>query len=206
MDIPRYSGGCTGCGLCVLICPGLAITLARQLDDSFAEVVLPHEFIPDFEVGDKIPVTDSTGHFLENAEVLKIRFIKKCKTHLVHIKASLENGAKIAGIRVQSPEYTQPLTNASYQYIPENGIVCYCEMITVKELVDYIKEHNIRDINQLKQIRVGMGACGGKNCSVLLPRIFQMAGIDWSDVTPGSQRPLSIEVPMYALINEDIPE
>jgi len=77
-------------------------------------------------------------------------------------------------------------------------------MVTVRELVDYIKEHNVRDVNQLKQIRVGMGACGGKNCSVLLPQVFKMAGVDWQEVTPGTKRPLSVEVPMYALINEEI--
>jgi len=203
MDIPRYLGTCTGCGLCVLICPGLAITLARKLDDSSAEVILPHEFLTDFNVGDRIPVTDQTGQYLEDTEVLKIRFNKKYKTHLIHVKSSLKNGSKISGIRVQLPEIIEPVSEPSFNYVPENGIVCHCEMITVQELIDYIKEHNIRDVNQLKQARVGMGACGGKNCSVLLPRLFQMAGVKWEEVTTGTKRPLSVEVPMYALINED---
>ncbi|MBU0710859.1 FAD-dependent oxidoreductase [bacterium] len=203
MDIPRYLGDCTGCGLCLLICPGLAITLARKLDDSSAEVILPHEYLPDFKVGDRIPVTDQTGQYLEDAEVLKIRFNKKHKTHLIYIKSSLKNGPKISGIRVQSPKVTESVSEPSFNYIPENGIVCHCEMITVQELIDYIKEHNIRDVNQLKQARVGMGACGGKNCSVLLPRVFQMAGVNWKEVTTGTKRPLSVEVPMYALINEE---
>jgi len=206
MDIPRYLGGCTGCGLCVLICPGLAITLAKKIDDSFAEVILPHEYLPEFKVGDTIPVTNQTGKYLEDAKVVKIRYIKKYKTHLIHVKSSLQNGSKICGIRVQSPEVTQAVQEPSFDYLPENGIVCHCEMVTVHELIDYIKEHNVRDVNQLKQIRVGMGACGGKNCSVLLPRVFQMAGIKWSEVTAGTKRPLSVEVPMYALINEEFPE
>ncbi|MCK4295924.1 MAG: (2Fe-2S)-binding protein, partial [Candidatus Marinimicrobia bacterium] len=91
-------------------------------------------------------------------------------------------------------------------YLPENGIVCQCEMVSVKEIVDYIKEHHVRDVNQLKQIRVGMGACGGKNCSTLLPRVFEMAGVDWEEVTQGTKRPLSVEIPMYALINEKVVE
>ena len=79
-------------------------------------------------------------------------------------------------------------------------------MVTVKQLVNYIREHNVRDINQLKQIRVGMGACGGKICSMLLPQIFHLAGVDWNEVSPGTRRPLSVEIPMYVLINEEIPE
>jgi thioredoxin reductase/Fe-S-cluster-containing hydrogenase component 2/bacterioferritin-associated ferredoxin len=203
MDIPRYLGGCTGCGLCVLICPGLAITLARKINESTAEVILPHEYIPDFKVEDKIPVTDQQGNLLEEAEVLKIRFNKKYKTHLVHVKTSLENGAKISGIRVQPEKTVKPMAGPSFEYLPDNGIVCHCEMVTVKEIVDYIKEHKIRDVNQLKQIRVGMGACGGKNCSTLLPQIFKLAGVDWKEVTPCTKRPLSVEIPMYALINEE---
>jgi NAD(P)H-nitrite reductase large subunit len=148
-------------------------------------------------------VTDQQGNLLEEAEVLKIRFNKKYKTHLVHVKTSLENGAKISGIRVQPEKTVKPMAGPSFEYLPDNGIVCHCEMVTVKEIVDYIKEHKIRDVNQLKQIRVGMGACGGKNCSTLLPQIFKLAGVDWKEVTPCTKRPLSVEIPMYALINEE---
>jgi NADPH-dependent 2,4-dienoyl-CoA reductase/sulfur reductase-like enzyme/Fe-S-cluster-containing hydrogenase component 2/bacterioferritin-associated ferredoxin len=203
MDIPVYTGGCTGCMQCVLICPGLAITLTRQIDNNFAEVVLPHEYIPDFKVGDMIALTDTSGNFLENGEVLKIRYMKKYKTHLVHVKATLLNGAAVAGIRVQPEAATAPLPLAQFDYLPDDGIVCHCELVSVKEIRDFIREHDVHDINQLKLARVGMGACGGKNCSVLLPRLFREAGVDWSKVTPGSKRPLSVEVPFYAIANEE---
>jgi len=203
MDIPYYKGSdCTGCGLCVLICPGLAISLAKKLDNQFAEVVLPHEFIPTFEVGGKVKVTDKDGNLLEEAEVLKLRFNKKYKTHLVNLKTSLANAVKIAGIRVQDESVVMPVVGAQFEYIPENALVCKCEHVTVKEVIDYIKEYEVRDINQLKNVRVGMGACGGKNCSTLLPRIFSMAGVDFKEVTQGTKRPLSVEVPMSAFINE----
>jgi len=206
MDIPKYEGKCTGCQMCVAICPGLAITLARKINDEYAEVVLPHEFIPDFKIGDEIPLTDQEGKFLENGEVLKIRLNKKFKTYLITARTSLKNGASVAGIRVQDESVTAPLPEPSFSYLPEKGIVCQCEMISVKEIVDYIKEHHVRDVNQLKQIRVGMGACGGKNCSTLLPRVFKMAGVDWKEVTQGTKRPLSVEIPMSALINEKVIE
>ncbi|MFA4839364.1 MAG: FAD-dependent oxidoreductase [Candidatus Neomarinimicrobiota bacterium] len=202
LDIPEYTGGCTGCGLCVLVCPGLAITLAKKRDDKIAEVVLPHEYLPDFKIGDRIPLTDQTGNYLEDSEVTKIRFNKKFKTHLITVLTTVENGAKVAGIRVQKPAVTQPLPTASFTDSADDGIVCHCEMVTQKELVKYIRENHVRDINQLKQARVGMGACGGKNCSVVLSRIFAAAGVDWKEVAPGRKRPLSVEVPMSVIINE----
>ncbi|MBU1099336.1 MAG: FAD-dependent oxidoreductase [Bacteroidetes bacterium] len=203
MDIPYFTDDCSGCALCMGICPGLAITMARKVDGQFAEVVLPHEFIPNFEIGDKIRLTDKDGEVLEEAEVVKMRFNKKFKTHLITAKTTLENAAKIAGIRVQDEAIVAPLENADFNYFPEEALVCKCEHVTVKEVIDYIKEYEVRDVNQLKNIRVGMGSCGGKNCSTMVPRIFGMAGVDYKDVTPGTKRPLSVEVPMFALINEE---
>jgi len=203
MDLPVYRGGCTGCMQCVLICPGLAITLARQIDAQSAEVVLPHEYLPDFKIGDRLALTNISGKFLENGEVLKIRHIKKFKTYLVHVKTSLRNSVLIAGIRVQPETDSRPLPEPQFKYLPDNGIVCHCELVTVKEIRDFIRKHNIRDVNQLKLIRVSMGACGGKNCAVLLPCIFKDAGIDFQTVAPGTKRPLSIEIPISALVNEE---
>jgi NADPH-dependent 2,4-dienoyl-CoA reductase/sulfur reductase-like enzyme/Fe-S-cluster-containing hydrogenase component 2 len=202
MDLPEFSGECNGCQSCLSVCPGLAISLAKKLDDKNAEILLPHEFIPNFKEGDSVALMSMQGEYLEDGLVTKIRFNKKYKTSVVYVKASLKNASKIAGIRVQDAKEVQPMENASYTYLPDNGVVCQCELVTVKELVDYIKEHNVRDAAQLKPLRVGMGACGGKNCSILLPRVFQMAGVDWKQVTPNTKRPLSVEVPMYALINE----
>jgi len=203
MDLPFYQGGCTGCMQCVLICPGLAITLARNIDDKSAEVVLPHEYLPAFKVGDRIALTGISGEFLEEGEVLKIRYVKKFKTHLVHVKTSVKNGAFVAGIQVRPGNVSRAIQPAQFEYLPDDGIVCHCELVTVKEIRDFIREHDIRDVNQLKLARVGMGACGGKNCSMLLPRLFKEAGIDWQTVAPGSKRPLSIEVPMFAIANEE---
>ena len=203
MDLPFYQGGCTGCMQCVLICPGLAITLARKIDEQSGEVVLPHEYLPTFKVGDRLALTGVSGEFLESGEILKIRYFKKHKTHLIHIKTTLKNAPLVAGIRVQPESETTALPEAQFEYLPDDGIVCHCELVTVKEIRDFIREHNVHDINQLKLIRVGMGACGGKNCSVLLSRIFEEAGVDFHTVTPGTKRPLSVEIPMFAIVNEE---
>ncbi len=203
LDVPKFSGKCSACTMCVTICPGLAITLAKKVDDNSAEVILPFEFIMKYSEGEKIPLTDINGNILENGEIIKIKYLKKKKIYLITVKTTLENGNKIAGIRVQDDEVTKPLEKPKYEYYPDDAIVCQCEMVTVKEIIEYIKKHEVRDVNQLKNIRVGMGACGGKTCHSLLPRIFKMVGVDWKDVEKGTDRPLNMEVPMGAIVNEE---
>ena len=201
-DVPIFTGECTGCGLCVAVCPGLAITLAKQIDDKFAEVILPHEYLPDFAEGDMLSLTNMEGAFLEEGKVLNIRQLRNYKTWLISLKVSKENATAIAGIQVQHKIVTKPEPKADFTYIPEEGIVCQCEMVSAKEIIDYIKSHRVMDVNQLKQIRVGMGACGGNTCTTLLPGIFKKAGVKWEEVKSGTKRPLDREVPMYAIINE----
>ncbi len=202
MDIPEVTGECIGCGMCVAVCPGLAISLAKELDQEFAELTLPYEFNLDFKKGDLLVITDMEGEFLEEAEFLRSRYVKKYKTHLVTVKMHQKNIQKACGIKILEDELTKPLREAQFEYLPDNGLVCRCERVSVKEIVAFIKEYHVRDINHLKQIRVGMGACGSKTCSVLLPRIFSKAGVDYSEVQTGRLRPLSVEIPMQAIVNE----
>jgi len=204
MDLPYYddSRDCSRCGMCIAVCPGLAISVAKKLYGDWAEVVLPNEFLPGFHENEFIPLTDTEGNFLEKGEVMKINFNKKYKTYLITLKVTAENATKIAGIRIQDEEKVRPLEKPEYTYLPENGIVCRCERVTLGEVLKFIKENGIKDANQLKQIRVGMGACGSRTCSVLLPRVFNSAGVNWYEVAPATKRPLAIEIPMCAIVNE----
>ncbi len=59
------------------------------------------------------------------------------------------------------------------------------------------------DINQLKLPRVAMGACGGKTCLDLLPRILMQAGVEKEDIAEAVLRPpLAVEIPMKAIANQ----
>lgn len=203
LDVPEYTGGCTGCMQCVAICPGLAITLAKKVDERKAEIVIPYEFIPDFGPGAKLPLTDMSGTFLEDGTVKKIRFHKKTRTTLLIMEVSATLATEIAGIRVQPEAKILPLPEASLSHLPDDAYVCHCEMVTIAEIREFIKKHEVRDMNQLKNLRVGMGSCGGKNCSLLFPRIFKELGIEAKELTTATKRPLTVEIPMHILVNEE---
>jgi sarcosine oxidase, subunit alpha len=203
MDIPEYTGGCTGCGKCVSICPGLAIVLMRRMNEQEAEIILPYEFIPDFKPGESIPLSDCDGKDLCEGNVLKIRKDKKTKTHLIHVVVPVNKAVRIAGIRIQKPDVSAYHSEPSPTHFPDEALVCQCERVTAGELIRFIREHHVRDMNQLKVLRAGMGACGGKNCTIHYPALFRKAGVDLKQVTPSRYRPLSVEIPLKSIINEE---
>ncbi len=203
MDLPYFEGkDCRGCAACVAACPGLAVSLVRRIDESWTEVLLPYEFLADFEPGVRLPLLDMDGNFLEEAELLRKTHYRKHKTWALAFKVSAANAPRAIGVRVQPEAATKALPAPRFEYLPDEAIVCRCERVTVGEIVAFVRENAVRDINQLKSIRVGMGACGSKTCSVLLPQVLRKAGLDPAAVERGSLRPLNMEVPMGALVNE----
>eukprot|EP00767_Chilomastix_cuspidata_P006179 gnl/Chilomastix_cuspidata/650.p1 GENE.gnl/Chilomastix_cuspidata/650~~gnl/Chilomastix_cuspidata/650.p1 ORF type:complete len:1219 (+),score=263.33 gnl/Chilomastix_cuspidata/650:130-3786(+) len=97
--------------------------------------------------------------------------------------------------------------------IEEDSIICRCERVTVSTVQETCAKivariegsyaelglepsHGPRggvvvDTSAVKAIlRVGMGACGGNTCSLLLPRVMSSVG---SSPTPLSRRPLFVE-------------
>ena len=203
MDLPYFEGSCKGCSACVAACPGLAVSLVRRVDSQWAEVMLPFEYKAEaWEKGALLPVLADDGRFLEDAELLRKVYNKKYRTWILTLKISLANAPLAIGIRVQDEAVTTPLPAARFEHLPDQAIVCRCERINVGEIVEFIRENEVRDVNQLKTIRVGMGACGSKTCSVLLPQLFRKAGVDPATITAGTLRPLLLEVPMRDLVNE----
>jgi sarcosine oxidase subunit alpha len=59
-----------------------------------------------------------------------------------------------------------------------------------------------RDLNQLKVLRCGMGACGGKTCQALIQKLFRDEGVDPADIVAFTQRPLVAEVGLGLLAGE----
>jgi sarcosine oxidase, subunit alpha len=200
LDLPYFRGAdCRGCSACVAACPGLAVSLVRSLDRDWCEVAIPYEFPAELEAGDRRELLDRDGRGLESAELLKKAYNRKYRSWILHFKVSSRNAARAIGIRVQRPEASAALPEPRFSYAPDDAIVCRCERVSFGEIVAFIRENGVRDVNQLKAIRAGMGACGSKTCGPLYAAAFRAAGVDPGSVAPGRLRPLSAELPLGVL-------
>ena len=102
-DIPQIDYDiCDGCGICIALCPGLAIF---AVDESYSSknkgkaiVKIPHEFYG-VQKGDRMTGLDRAGKEIE--EVTVIKCIKNIsKTTVLHIEVSLENANIIRAVKV----------------------------------------------------------------------------------------------------------
>ncbi len=219
MDLPYFAGDrCTGCGACVAICPGLAITLVRRVADDKAQVVLPWEFNVDSGLEEDMELVDQKGEVLERVPIISKRKVQKRNTWLLTFEVDVAHAARIAGVRHLKTQQVPRLQEDTIEFknVPSiisvekssledlDTVVCRCERITLREIVDFIKKNDVKDANQLKSLRVGMGACGGKTCSQLIAKAFIIAGVNPAEIEPFTQRPLFMEVPMGSLVNEGL--
>ncbi|MBN1335904.1 MAG: FAD-dependent oxidoreductase [Deltaproteobacteria bacterium] len=199
LGMPRFSGTCSGCSLCVAICPGLAITLVdARKDPEFPLVTIPFEQRPDHvPVGALVPCTDSSGQDLGVFPVVDVRNKPfQNRTLLVRVQVPRALAHRVAGIRVQDPVALAPVAHRDATELPDEVVICRCEHVTAGEIRGAIRS-GVRDMAEMKsQLRVCMGACCGKNCPELIERIFREEGVEASSVTPPTLRPLFVEVPL----------
>jgi sarcosine oxidase subunit alpha len=199
---------CKACGQCVAVCPGLAVTLVDYRKDSdMPSVTLPFEMeVTELQKGHRITILDNENNEIGEYEVIKVRKLKKYPgTQLVTIRINKKYAKTAAGILVQKDyELTAPVEKLIESPMPDSAIVCRCERITASEIREWIRK-GVHDVNQIKAItRAGMGACGGKTCSNLILRLFREENIPLKEVTPGTERPVFVEVPfgIFAGIND----
>ncbi|MCD6325962.1 FAD-dependent oxidoreductase [bacterium] len=200
-SLPELAGECTGCGRCVSICPGLAITLVMEdYDDAkqSALVIMPCELdSAPFLRNRIVTTTDLEGRAVGEGRVIAVRKSPVLdRRDLLMVEVPFEQRLEVAGFMVQQP-------SQDFERAPEEAdgdiIVCRCERITKREIAREIR-NGARDMNQLKaRLRTGMGACGGKTCTELIERIFKEEGVPLDDVTAPTERPLLAEVPLSVL-------
>ena len=196
MDLPRFEGKCIGCGKCVLICPGLAITLVDYRKDAKnPTLTLPYEISNHkVEVGNAVNCVDIDGNNLGKFAIEKILKSNQ-KTHLIKLKIPQNIAEKVVSFKIQNAEISaQIIAEKSPQNDAE--MVCLCERVTAKEIRELV-QNGIFDINQIKAItRAGMGPCGGKTCDNLIKQILRSEGVTNEKIEPNTRRPIFVEVPL----------
>ncbi|MDD5536693.1 MAG: FAD-dependent oxidoreductase [Candidatus Cloacimonetes bacterium] len=199
LSLPRYTGSCIGCGKCLLICPGLAITLVDYRKDAKNPIVTIAYEISNIEVkeGDTRVLCDIDAEELGEYTVESVTEYKKQHTSLVRFKVPSAIARRVAGFRVQDMAVSAALPEAIVpQILNDDAMVCLCERVTVGEVRSLIRK-GINDLNQIKAItRAGMGPCGAKTCEVLIKSLLREEGVPVSDVVPNTKRPIFVEVPL----------
>ena len=196
---------CTGCTLCVAVCPGLAITMVDLREEGpDGLVTVPFELLElEVEVGNRVDAVDMDGAFVTRAGVERIAKRKAYdRTLLVTLRVPKEKATQVAGFRIQDPGLSQPLDESAPGHEDDDTVICRCERVKAREIRELIRQ-GVRDLNQLKVLRCGMGACGGKTCQSLILKLYQEEGVNLCDVVPFSQRPLVAEVDLSLLAGEE---
>ncbi|MCS7174426.1 FAD-dependent oxidoreductase [Pseudothermotoga sp.] len=149
-SLPRIDySKCTGCGVCVSKCPGLAIFMVKEnIEPGYDLVVIPYEMLPVPKEGQKVLGLNRDGKKVCEAFVMKVlRFADM--TNLVYLKVPAGFASHVRNFR---------------QFKEEDVYVCKCEEITLKEIEKAIEE-GFTDYEELRRyLRVGMGMCGGRTC------------------------------------------
>lgn len=213
MGLPVYLASadgknCTGCEKCVVICPGLAITMVDfRKNADFPTVTIPFELLKEnVAINDKVMAVDTEGRELGQVEIIDIKTIKaNDRTVLVKVKAARAIAELIAGLKIQA----ESKPDVESLYIPrtsDESIICRCERVTAGEIRQFIRQ-GVRDINEIKAVtRACMGACQAKTCTPLIHRLFKEEGVPESEIIDQIRRPLFIEVPLsvFAGLDNDI--
>ncbi|MFX1326687.1 MAG: FAD-dependent oxidoreductase [Promethearchaeota archaeon] len=205
-QLPYFKGDqdCIGCGKCVAVCPGLAVILIDyRKDKENPFITFPFELTEKkLEKGQEVFVVSSNNKELGKYKIHRTRILKDFpKTQLITIKLPSEVAKKAVAIKLYKTKLVEPIDIYQKSITDDDIIVCRCERVSVGEIRKWIRS-GVRDFNELKALtKVGMGACGGKTCTPLIEKIFREESISIDEITPGTKRPLFIEVPMGIFAN-----
>jgi len=101
-DLPQVDfDKCTGCGICISSCPGLAIFVIDQnYSDKKSLIKLPHEMLPLPEKGEDVYALDRAGSILGKAKVVRVLKIKN-KTNIISLEVPKSTAMKVRSIKVE---------------------------------------------------------------------------------------------------------
>lgn len=181
---------CTGCGICVMKCPGLAIFMVQENYQHGKDlVVIPYEFLPLPEKGEKVIALDRDGKEVAQAEILKV--VRSAnKTHLVYLLVPAGLTQTVRGFRIPQKAHS---------------LVCRCEEVSVEEIERAIDE-GYTDYEELRRyLRIGMGPCGGRTCRVItLGILARKTRKNIKEIGFGTFRPPSMPIKFDSIIKGEI--
>jgi len=148
---------CTGCGICVVNCPGLAIFIIDETySDTEALVKIPYEFVPLPDEGIFVTALNREGKPICRAKVVKVQNAKfQDKTPVVSLAVPKEYSMEVRFFNIDD-------------YFNDSTYICRCEELTLGELRELIRM-GYRTLDEIKRIsRAGMGPCQGRTCRQLI--------------------------------------
>ena len=78
-SLPRiHPDLCTGCGICISACPGLAIYVkALKMEDGLSSIMFPYEYYPLPDIGAEVKLVNRFGEEVCSGTVLSVRTSEK---------------------------------------------------------------------------------------------------------------------------------
>ena len=101
-DLPQVDfDKCTGCGICISSCPGLAIfVIDMNYSNEKSLIKLPHEMLPLPEKGEDVYALNRAGSILGKAKVVRVLKIKN-KTNIISLEVPKSMAMKVRSIKVE---------------------------------------------------------------------------------------------------------
>lgn len=192
-DVPALDhDACTGCGLCLSRCPGLAI---RIVDMNWSKdkslIQIPYEFSPLPAEGEVGLALDRRGQPLGEGKVEKILDRDTFdRTPLLSLSVDKEHALEVLFYRPGEKK----------EDLDDKTIVCRCSDVTLGDIRKMIQQ-GCTTIEELKRLtRIGMGPCQGKTCTpLLLKELSAHTGQSIESLRPGTLRPPSVGISLSHL-------
>lgn len=97
IDIPRVNWDkCTGCGMCVAVCPGLAAFVVDLSKEDCDYVTIPHELIPVPQLGDEVFLLNKKGERVGRGVI--VRVWERNKTWIVTVRVPKGLGMEVRAV------------------------------------------------------------------------------------------------------------
>lgn len=185
-QLPKlHEDKCTGCGLCIAHCSGLAIfVINKAYGDGKGTVSFPWEYMPLPEKGNKVKAVNRTGQIVCDGEIIDVKDLKAYdRTPVVTVAVPVEYTEEVRGIERKKEEYIKTEKD-SVQRFDDDMLVCRCEEVTVSDIKKAIAD-GAKDVTGVKRrTRAGMGLCQGRICEKLVQAILKAELGDVSENTP----------------------